>query len=55
MQKYIYMYVNVHRVVTLMFFDVISGKTESTKLLVQHIAELCKSEHTNMHQRIIEV
>ena len=38
-----------------MFFDVISGKTESTKLLVQHIAELCKSEHTNMHQRIIEV
>ena len=32
-----------------------AGKTESAKLLIQHIAFLCKSRVDNLHQKIIEV
>jgi len=32
-----------------------AGKTESTKLLVQHVVHLCSQQTTNLHQRIIEV
>lgn len=33
-----------------------AGKTESTKLMVQHIAQLCKTQNqTNLHERIVQV
>jgi len=39
----------------------VSGKTESTKLLIQHIAQLCQHadvydrDENNLHDRIVKV
>ena len=32
-----------------------TGKTESTKILVQHIVTLCRAEHEGLHDKIVQV
>ena len=33
----------------------ISGKTESTKIMVEHIVTLCKAQHEGLHDKIVQV
>jgi myosin-3 len=32
-----------------------AGKTESTKLLIEHIAQLCRHDKSDLHSRIVQV
>ncbi|ESO07178.1 hypothetical protein HELRODRAFT_170488 [Helobdella robusta] len=32
-----------------------AGKTESTKLMIEHIAQLCKHDESTLHEKIVEV
>ena len=38
-----------------MFLILFAGKTESTKIMVQHIVTLCKAEHEGLHDKIVQV
>jgi len=50
-----WLYLTVSLTLNSMWLVLFAGKTESTKLLVQHLVHLCSSETTNLHQQIIEV
>jgi len=38
-----------------MYFFHFAGKTESTKYIVQQIAQLCNQDHSDLHERIVMV